>query len=236
MSAVDLFASTLGAFVVLTMILLPLRSQEPPVPSPADPDAAEVREALRTARGMLDQARDRVSELEASGTATAEAMGAARERVAELEALLAVAREALEQRVSATASSPQTASAPEAPLGAIDLVVVLDTTASMWAVIESLSADIAAVGAVLVALTADPAVAIIDFKDGCGGVPALRLTPLQPARRSGALSDSGVHRQHVRVFRPVQHDSRRGSRRGPLCRRRRALAAPCRLPGGRPRQ
>ena len=61
----------------------------------------------------------------------------------------------------------------------IDLVIALDTTASMTGEVASLREEIAGLSALLADLTDDAAVGIIDFKDGCGGSPALRIAPLQ---------------------------------------------------------
>ena len=61
----------------------------------------------------------------------------------------------------------------------IDLVIALDTTASMTGEVASLREEIAGLAALFADLTDDAAVGIIDFKDGCGGTPALRMAPLQ---------------------------------------------------------
>ena len=206
-SAIDLFASALGAFIVVALVLLPYfpntgdAPAQPPVEPPTAPgiSPAEV-EALR---GQADAGRGRPGR---GGAARARAVGGARERPgrgrrraprrhanpispaevaairdriarseAELQAARARERE-LARALDAAMSSVRT-------LPAMDLVIALDTTASMTGEVASLREEIAGLSALLADLTDDAAVGIIDFKDGCGGPPALRIAPLQRVDR-----------------------------------------------------
>ena len=87
------------------------------------------------------------------------------DRIARSEAELRAARareRELARALDATMSSVRT-------LPPIDLVIALDTTASMTGEVASLREEIAGLSALLADLTDDAAVGIIDFKDGCGG-------------------------------------------------------------------
>ena len=110
-SAIDLFASALGAFIVVAFVLLPY------FPNTGDAETEQAREG---------------------GSSTLQV------------------------------------------LPPIDLVIALDTTGSMTGEVASLREEIAGLAELLLDLTEDAAIGIIDFKDGCGGRPALRIEPLKP--------------------------------------------------------
>ena len=116
-SAIDLFASALGAFIVVALVLLPY------FPNTGEAKASEVNQAREGGRSTVQV------------------------------------------------------------LPPIDLVIALDTTGSMADEVASLREEIAGLAELLVDLTEDAAVGIIDFKDGCGGAPALRVAPLQRVDR-----------------------------------------------------
>ena len=141
-SAVDLFASALGAFIVVAFVLLPY------FPNTGDAAAGEA-DALRARASSAEAERDS-------------------------------ARRALEQARQDGRSTVQA-------LPPIDLVIALDTTGSMTGEVASLREEIAGLAELLVGLTEDAAVGIIDFKDGCGGLPALRVAPLREIDRRSVL-------------------------------------------------
>lgn len=150
-SAIDLFASALGAFVIVSFVLFPyfpntgevppapVAPPTPPPPVPAPPTGISA--------------------------AAAEALEA---RIAELERALAEA-------TSTTRKLPP-----------VDLVIALDTTNSMTNEVASLREEIAGLAELLADLTDDAAVGIIDFKDRCDPVNAVRATGLRPVNRQTA--------------------------------------------------
>ncbi|MXX74887.1 MAG: VWA domain-containing protein [Holophagales bacterium] len=133
-AAIDLFASALGAFIVVALVLLPYFPN--------------------------------------TGDATGTDVDAVRARAAQAEAERDSARLPLEQ--ASEAGRPVVQALPP-----IDLVIALDTTGSMTGEVASLREEIAGLAELLVSLTEDAAIGIIDFKDGCGGAPALRIAPLR---------------------------------------------------------
>ena len=221
-SAIDLFASALGAFVVVAFVLLPYfpnTGESPAAPggapagpsppagvSPAELDAlrgqaarteAEL-EAARRRELELMQALDKARSHGAAPLApdppdaiSPAELAALRSRVARAETALDVARARepeLARALDAETSSLQT-------LPPIDLVIALDTTSSMTAEVVSLREEIAGLSELLFDLTEDAAVGVIDFKDGCGRQPALRVAPLrridrQSVRRLAAFARS----------------------------------------------
>ena len=155
-SAIDLFASALGAFVVVAFVLLPYF-----------PNTGDATATPATVVTPADPPRP--TDL---STTEIEALRARAERAeAELDAAHARERE-LARALDAARSSMQA-------LPPIDLIIALDTTGSMTGEVASLREEIAGLSELLTELTEDAAVGIVDFKDGCGGPPALRIAPLQ---------------------------------------------------------
>ena len=194
-STIDLFASALGAFMVVSFVLLPYfpntgDAPEPPPPPEAPPgiptkEHDALRDQLAEAEAERDAALDRTRELEralaaAESSASAVAQSAEeheviRKQLAEAEAALDAARrqaEDLEQALAAAESTIQ-------KLPPIDLVIALDTTGSMTNEVASLREEIAGLTELLVKLAEDAAVGVIDFKDRCDPRTALRVAPLQ---------------------------------------------------------
>ena len=142
----------------------------------ADLDAARRRQQALTR--ALDQARAQAPSPRppspANRISPAE-LAALRSRATQAEAALdaAHAREReLARALDAARSSIQA-------LPPIDLIIALDTTGSMTGEVASLREEIAGLSELLTELTEDAALGIVDFKDGCGGPPALRVVPLQ---------------------------------------------------------
>ena len=176
-SAIDLFASALGAFVIVSFVLFPyfpntgevppapVAPPTPPPPKPAPPtgvsaaEAAALEERVAALERQLAEARSRESELDAE-------LGEARRRESDLARALAEADSVVRK------------------LPPLDLVIALDTTGSMMNEVASLREEIAGLAELLVELTEDAAVGIIDFKDRCDPRTAVRLAPLRPVTRT----------------------------------------------------
>ena len=225
-SAIDLFASALGAFVVVAFVLLPYfpntgDAPAAPVP-PADPSApAGISPAeLETLRGQAAQAEAELDAARRRERELAQALDDARARTppsstpnprdrispAELAALRSRIAQAQTDLDTAHARERELARALDAAtssvqsLPPIDLIIALDTTSSMTGEVASLREEIAGLSELLVDLTEDAAVGIIDFKDGCGRQPALRVAPLQR-----------IDRQSVRRLAAFARSMRPGS-------------------------
>ena len=178
-SAIDLFASALGAFVIVSFVLFPyfpntgevppapVAPPVPPQPVPAPPsgisaaEAAALEERIAALQRQLAEARSRESELD-------EELGEARSRESDLS-------RALDEAISAIRKLPP-----------LDLVIALDTTNSMTNEIVGLREEIAGLSELLADLTDDAAVGLIEFKDRCDPVNAVRATGLRPVNRQTA--------------------------------------------------
>ncbi len=179
-SAIDLFASALGAFMIVSFVLFPYfpntgdapaPAREPPAgPPPTADDASQSRlEEVEAERARLET---RLAEAEAEREAF-------RDRLADAEAERAAAR--ARERELKQALAEAESRLPKLP--PIDLIIALDTTSSMTYEVASLREEIAGLAELLVKLTEDAAVGLIDFKDRCDPGTALRVAPLQPIDR-----------------------------------------------------
>ena len=178
-SAIDLFASALGAFVIVSFVLFPyfpntgevppapVAPPTPPPPKPAPPtgvsaaEAAALEERIGALERQLAEAQSRESELDAE-------LGEARNRESDLAQALAEADSTVRK------------------LPPLDLVIALDTTNSMTNEVVRLREEIAGLAELLVDLTDDAAVSLIEFKDRCDPVNAVRVTGLRQVNRQTA--------------------------------------------------
>ena len=164
-SAIDLFASALGAFVIVSFVLFPyfpntgevppapVAPPAPPPPVPAPPTGVSAAEAaaLEARIAELERERDEVMSREAELT------------------------RALHEATSTVRKLPP-----------LDLVIALDTTGSMSDEIVGLREEIAGLSELLADLTDDAAVRLIEFKDRCDPLNAVRGTGLRPVNRQTA--------------------------------------------------
>ena len=205
-SALDLFASALGAFMIVSFVLFPYfpnTSQAPPSPpvstatppstgiSPSEVDA--LRDQVARAEAALVAARGREQELsraledaqlrEPASIPAAEVspaeMAALQQRMAQAETELDAAR--ARERDLARALDEATSSVQRLP--PLDLVIALDTTSSMRNEVASLREEIAGLAELLVRLADNVGIGVVDFKDRCDPTTALRVEPLRRVDR-----------------------------------------------------
>ena len=168
MSTLDLFASMLGTFVLITFVLLPYYLREPSLEADikqAEAEVSQTEDALRLAREKLVAAQ------------------AAREKA---EALLTAAQQRL---IVAQTPVPQPVAAPNPPEttrirkpGAIaipdlDLAIVIDTTGSMRREIRELQSGLLGIIRILHKLSSSLAVSVIAYRDN-GEAYVTRTFPL----------------------------------------------------------
>jgi hypothetical protein len=136
MSALDLFASAMGAFMFLAIIALPF------FPNTGDsPErVAKVKKELEVVKSQLEQEKKEKEEIK---------------------------KELTEEKSTAKISFPP-----------MDMIIALDTTASMDKQVEGLRTEIVQIADLLMKLSPDVAMGIIDFKDRCEPGGAIRRQPL----------------------------------------------------------
>ena len=206
-SAIDLFASALGAFMIVSFVLIPYfpnTGQVPPVPvaPPSDPEpTAGISPAeIESLQNRLTRAEAALDTALARERALAQALDEAHARAQDLppdpgatSRISPAELEALRNRLARAETEVDVARARERELAqaldeaassvqklpSIDLIIALDTTSSMLGEVASLREEIAGLAELLATLTEDAAVGIIDFKDRCDPSTALRIAPLQ---------------------------------------------------------
>jgi hypothetical protein len=196
-SALDLFASALGVFVLMAILLFPYYLRQPSLETELEGAQAEL-----AASGESLQEAERTAETQASRLAKATAaLAEARERLQAAEAEAAAAAEAL-ARVTATTPDPRPAADPrQTPLAIndLDLVFVMDTTGSMRNELADVQANLVGVIRVLHRLAPSLRVGFVAFKDH-GDAYVTRSFPLSPmteanvaevVRFVGAMSAEG---------------------------------------------
>lgn len=168
-SALDLFASALGVFVLMFVLLLPFYLKQPSIEAEqagAQAQLAQVKDRHATAEKAASDAEEDLS-------GAREALGAAEQRVAELQATL-------EERLAALAAAE--AEAPvEAPprtqrprtlthggtitIEDLDLVIVMDATASMGDELADIRANLAGIARILNRLSPELRLGFVAYRD-----------------------------------------------------------------------
>ncbi len=169
MSALDLFASALGAFILLAVIMIPYFPNTGDSPQRIADVAAE-RDAAEDAASSA-AARAASAEAEA---AQAQAQAAAAQAAADAAQARAAAAEAEAAQLKRDRPSQANSSLPP-----VDIIVAIDTTGSMDAQVRGLKSDIITLAEILNSVSDSAALGVIDFKDACEGGRALRSAQLR---------------------------------------------------------
>lgn len=197
-SALDLFASSLGVFMLLAVMLFPYYLKKPSLDR--EIDAGET--ALAQVTASLDAAKRSESEAEVRRAAAetalfqATARQAAAAKAASEAAAMRAQREAEAAAVAAAVPAPTPS--PPAPLppqtgatkpgiavDALDLVLVMDTTGSMRDELEDVQASLLGTLKLLSRLTGSLRVGFVAYKDR-GEEYVVRTFPLRPVARNQA--------------------------------------------------
>ena len=152
MSALDLFASALGAFILITIILLPFFPNL---------DSTPIQEKLEKTQAGLDAAVAEAEELKARLTESN-----AREQK-------------LQDKMKAETDQPKKEIIqPKLVFPPLDLVIALDTTDSMHKQVKGLKNEIEQIANLLLKFAPSVGIGVIDFKDRCEGHRAINAFPL----------------------------------------------------------
>lgn len=162
-SALDIFASALGVFVLMAILLFPYYLKQPSIEAAqagAEAELSAAGDALTEATLRLDTALERKADAEAT-------LAQGRARLAAAELRLARARAA---QPEAAGAPPEPQEAPsELPvalsIGDLDLVFVMDTTGSMRGELRDLQASAVGVIRVLHRLASSLRIGFVAFKD-----------------------------------------------------------------------
>ncbi|WP_207477376.1 VWA domain-containing protein [Arenibaculum pallidiluteum] len=167
-SALDLFASALGVFVLLTFVLLPHYLKQPSLEAEvagAAKDAARTAEQLALYKERLIAARAAREDAEGALLAAQRQLAAARQDAAR-RAAVGAPPAAIPTRARTGLSIPD-----------LDLVIVLDTTGSMRDELEDLQAGLLGIVRVLHRMAASLSIGVVAYRDD-GEAYVTRALPL----------------------------------------------------------
>ncbi|MGI9492681.1 MAG: VWA domain-containing protein [Geminicoccaceae bacterium] len=170
-SALDIFASALGAFVLIAILMFPYYLKQPSLEAELDGAEAE----LATAQSDQSQLMQQLAQSETAAAEALASLDAARTRLQNAMVADAKRQDSTQDEVK-TKTGEQ-----ENPLriNDLDLVMVIDTTKSMKAELADLQAHMIGLINVLHRLAASLRIGIVAFKDS-GDAFLTRSFPLRP--------------------------------------------------------
>lgn len=199
-SALDLFASSLGVFMLLSLMLIPYYLKKPAAEAQVTALAAQVA----SAEASVGEGERRAAEAEARRQQALATKARAAERVENAEAAVAAAAASLKQAEAASAEAEaaqqaaakaaQAAPRPLPPrrsgvvIDDLDLVIVMDATGSMRDELADVQSSLVGIVRVLGRLAASLRVGFVAYKDR-GDEFLTRVHPLTPVAggRAGDL-------------------------------------------------
>jgi hypothetical protein len=193
-SALDLFASALGAFMLLAVSFFPYYLRAPA----QERDQEGARAELAAAAQALTQAETASADAEAKKSDAAQALAEAQTRLARAQATVAALPQAAPAEVDAPAAAMErSATSPGRGLLSItdlDLVFVMDTTGSMRDELEDLQANLVGIVQVLQRLAPTLRIGFVAYRDRSDayvvrGTPLAALQPGEDAEILGFVRE-----------------------------------------------
>ena len=186
-SALDLFASALGVFVVMFIILMPFYLKRPSVEIGlvgAQADMAQSEEAMAEAQAGAAAAQRRLATAEDSLGGVADEIEQRTAELQDLDKALKKAQAALAARPKPQAETVQTRrrGGGNISIKPLDLVMVMDTTGSMGRELKDVQANLASLARILNRLSPDMRLGFVAYKD-TDAPPVLRTFPLSRMNR-----------------------------------------------------
>jgi hypothetical protein len=168
LSALDALACATGVFVLLLVVLMPYYRNE------FDSRAAlkGVRAGIEASAAELDDVEERIAEEEARAGAL---LLASRQILARLAA-------AVPRPAPRPAPPPPEPPGGESVVAELDLVFVVDTTASMGFVLEQMTRSMASIARILERLVPSVRIGVVAYRDYDAEPPLIRTLPLTETR------------------------------------------------------
>jgi len=175
-SALDIFASALGVFMLIAILMFPYYLKQPSL----EIELAGAQAELAAAADDVVHARQAIADTTAERTAAEAAVAAARARLSNAEAAAARAAQQPEPQEVGAAAEPETKGEQKIRIAIadLDLVFVMDTTGSMGRELADLQANLVGIVRVLSRLSSSLRVGFVAFKDR-GDAYLTRVYPLQ---------------------------------------------------------
>ena len=170
MSTLDLFASILGTFVLITFVLLPYYLRQPSL----ERDVAQAEAETSSLAAELRLQREKLSATQAARSEAERTLAAAQEHLASAKALAAAQPSPKDEKKPAPSPLPTPFAIRD-----LDLVFVIDTTGSMRHELADMQANLIGVINILNQLSSSLRIGVVAYKDR-GESYITRDFPLQP--------------------------------------------------------
>jgi Mg-chelatase subunit ChlD len=170
MSTLDLFASILGTFVLITFVLLPYYLRQPFL----EHDIAQAQAETSALAAEMRLYREKLAATQAARSEAEDALVAAQHRLASAKALAAAQPSQTDKKKPAPSPLPSPFAIRD-----LDLVFVVDTTGSMRHEIADMKANLIGVINILNRLSSSLRIGIVAYKDR-GEIYVTRDFPLRP--------------------------------------------------------
>ena len=170
MSALDVLAMATGVFVLLLVMLMPYYRK-----------TMDAHAEIEAARVAAATAHAEVQSLATAATRYREQAGAAAAEAAELDARAAALEQAVRQKLAPKPLVREGADPRHQVIEALDLVFVIDTTASMGPVIRELAVSIRSIVRIVERLVPSVRIGVSAYKDHDVPLPPLITFPLTEA-------------------------------------------------------
>jgi Mg-chelatase subunit ChlD len=169
MSALDVLAMATGVFVLLLVMLMPYYRK-----------TLDANAEIQAARVAAAETLAEVQSLETTAARYRAEAGAATQEAAELDARAAALEQAARQKIEPKPVVQQGPDPGQQVIEAIDLMFVIDTTASMTPVIRELAVSMRSIVRILQRLVPSVRIGVSAYKDRDTGLPPVVTFPLTP--------------------------------------------------------
>jgi Mg-chelatase subunit ChlD len=170
MSTLDLFASILGTFVLITFVLLPYYLRQPSL----ERDVAQAEAETSSLAAELRLYREKLSATQAARSEAERTLAAAQDRLAAATALAAAQPSPQDDKKPAPSPLPTPFAIRD-----LDLVFVIDTTGSMRHELADMQANLIGAINILNRLSSSLRIGVVAYKDR-GEIYVTRDFPLEP--------------------------------------------------------
>jgi Mg-chelatase subunit ChlD len=170
MSTLDLFASILGTFVLITFVLLPYYLRQPSL----ERDVAQAEAETSSQAAELRLYREKLSATQAARSEAERTLAAAQDRLAAATALAAAQPSPQDDKKPAPSPLPTPFAIRD-----LDLVFVIDTTGSMRHELADMQANLIGAINILNRLSSSLRIGVVAYKDR-GEIYVTRDFPLEP--------------------------------------------------------
>jgi hypothetical protein len=188
LSALDVLAMSTGVFVLLLVMVMPYFRKHFEVE--AEIAQAQAQSAELAARAEATRETSKEAEAEAdrlaaeAARAAGEAQAMERETAARL-ALIKARSQPTPPRAPPpvpTPPTPQPVAPPSPAVDALDLIFVVDTTASMTPAVQEMAASMRSIARILERLVGSVRIGVVAYKDRDTGLPPVDVFPLTPTQ------------------------------------------------------